>query len=122
MAHFAQLNAANIVERVIVVDNSNIIDEHGQESEAIGIAFCKTIYGADTIWRQTSYNGSIRKNYAGPGYLYNSELDAFIAPQPYESWRLDIETCQWKAPKPYPADGFDYFWNESLLRWERWVP
>ena len=119
MAHFAQLDADNIVQRVIVINNSDILDEHGNESEAVGIAFCQSLYGAETIWRQTSYNATFRKNYAGAGYRYDAALDAFIAPQPYPSWSLNTTTCQWEAPKPYPTDGAVYTWNEGLLRWER---
>ena len=117
MAHFAQLDANNIVQRVIVVDNDNILDGNGNESEAVGIAYCQALLGADTIWRQTSYNNNFRKNYAGEGYRYDADLDAFIAPQPYPSWSLNTETCQWEAPKQMPAGNRPYTWDESLLRW-----
>jgi hypothetical protein len=119
MAHFAELDANNIVLRVIVVNNSDILDQYGYESENIGIAFCRSLFGAETIWRQTSYNATFRKNYAGIGYRYDAALNAFIAPQPYPSWSLNTTTCQWEAPKPYPTDGNVYAWNEGLLRWER---
>ena len=117
MAHFAQLDANNIVERVIVVDNDNILDADGNESEAVGIAYCQALFGANTIWRQTSYNGNFRKNYAGAGYQYDADLDAFIAPQPFPSWSLDTKTCQWEAPKQMPDSDRPYTWDESLLRW-----
>jgi hypothetical protein len=117
MAHFAQLDANNIVERVIVVDNDNILDADGNESEAVGIAYCQALLGADTIWRQTSYNGNFRKNYAEAGYRYDADLDAFIAPQPFPSWSLNTETCQWEAPKQMPDSDRPYTWDESLLRW-----
>lgn len=117
MAHFAELNADSIVQRVVVVDNDNILDENGHESETIGITFCKSLYGSDTEWRQTSYNATFRKHYAGNGYTYSATLDAFIAPQPYPSWHLDETTCQWQAPVPYPTQGGAFFWDESLLRW-----
>jgi len=119
MAHFAELDANNIVLRVIVVNNSDILDQYGYESENVGIAFCRSLFGAETIWRQTSYNATFRKNYAGTGYRYDAALNAFIAPQPYPSWSLNTTTCQWEAPKPYPTDGKVYAWNEGLLRWER---
>ncbi len=119
MAHFAELDANNIVLRVIVVNNSDILDQYGYESENVGIAFCRSVFGAETIWRQTSYNATFRKNYAGIGYRYDAALNAFIAPQPYPSWGLNTTTCQWEAPKPYPTDGKVYAWNEGLLRWER---
>ena len=117
MAHFAQLDANNIVERVIVVDNDQILDADGNESEAVGIAYCQALFGANTIWRQTSYNGNFRKNYAEAGYRYDADLDAFIAPQPFPSWSLNTETCQWEAPKQMPDSDRPYTWDESLLRW-----
>jgi hypothetical protein len=117
MAHFAQLNADNIVTHVSVVDNDKTLDDDGNESEAVGIAYCQSVHGAETIWRQTSYNATFRKNYAGIGYRYDTTLDAFIAPKPYPSWHLNTDTCQWNAPKPYPTDGRTYYWDESLLRW-----
>jgi hypothetical protein len=116
MAHFAQLNASSIVQEVIVVNNSDILDPDGNESEAVGIAFCQSLFGADTIWRQTSYNGTFRCNYAGTGFYYDTDLDAFIAPQPFPSWTLNA-FCQWEAPVPMPADNKPYVWNEGLLRW-----
>ncbi len=94
MAHFAELDLNNIVLRVIVVDNEVLID-NGQESEVKGITFCENLLGGR--WVQTSYNGNIRKNYAGIGYTYDTQRDAFIAPQPEgEGWLLDEETCIWK--------------------------
>ena len=117
MAHFAKLTASNIVEEVIVVDNIHVLDSDGNESEAVGIAYCQSLYGAETIWRQTSYNGTFRCNYAGIGFYYDLDLDAFIAPQPYPSWSLNPDTAQWQAPKPYPVDGNAYSWSEPLLRW-----
>jgi len=116
MAHFAQLDENNVVTQVIVVHN-NECQIDGIESEDAGIVFCKQLYGADTRWKQTSYNGSIRKNYAGIGYTYNAVRDAFIAPQPYQSWVLDDATCQWKAPVPVPTDGQRYSWDEATQAW-----
>lgn len=116
MAHFAQLEN-NIVQQVIVVSNQDILDENGIENEGIGIAFCSHLLGG--TWKQTSYNGNIRKNYAGIGYTYDEGRDAFIAPQPYTSWILDETTCQWKAPVDYPTDGERYTWNEETLTWDK---
>lgn len=116
MAHFAELDQNNIVLRVIVVANSDIMD-NGQESEAKGIAFCRSLLGANTNWAQTSYSGSKRKRYAGVGYSYDSSLDAFITPQPYPSWHLDPNTCDWVAPIPMPNDGAWYIWDESSQSW-----
>lgn len=115
MAHFAQLNEDNIVTQVIVVANQDTADKDGVENEAIGIAFCNNLLGGN--WKQTSYNGRIRKNYAGIGYKYDATLDAFIPPQPFESWTLNEETAQWEAPTPYPDDGKRYSWDEATTSW-----
>jgi hypothetical protein len=117
MAHFAQLDDNNIVTQVIVVDNNELEDSNGVEQEAIGITFCTNLFGADTRWKQTSYNGNIRKNYAGIGDTYDATRDAFIAPQPYASWTLNETTCQWEAPVAYPTDGNLYTWNENNQQW-----
>jgi hypothetical protein len=115
MAHFAQLEN-NIVTKVIVVANQDILDENGQESEQKGIDFCSNLLGG--TWKQTSYNGRIRKNYAGVGYTYDEGRDAFIAPKPYNSWLLDEIKAQWKAPVDYPTDEGRYKWNEETLTWD----
>lgn len=116
MAHFAQLNQENLVTQVIVVANQDTADQDGVENEAIGAAFCNNLLGGK--WIQTSYNGKIRKNYAGIGYKYDAELDAFISPQPYASWILDTDKAQWKAPVDYPTDEGRYTWNEETLTWD----
>jgi hypothetical protein len=111
MAHYAFLDENNIVTNVIVgIDETELID--GLDPE--------TWYGLfnGKACKRTSYNGNIRKNYAGIGYKYDSERDAFISPKPFDSWMLDESTCQWKAPVDYPTDGFTYYWNESELYWE----
>ena len=115
MAHFAQLDSNNVVTNVIVVDNSDIVDGNGDESEAIGIQFCVDLLGG--TWKQTSYNGNIRKNYAAIGYTYDSTKDAFIAPKPFNSWVLNETTCIWEAPTAYPDDGNTYYWNEETASW-----
>jgi hypothetical protein len=115
MAHFAQLNDENLVTQVIVVANQDTADQDGVESEAIGIEFCTNLLGGR--WVQTSYNANIRKNYAGIGYKYDATLDAFIPPQPFESWTLNEETAQWEAPTPYPDDGKRYSWDEATTSW-----
>ena len=117
MAHFAKLNSENIVIHVSVVDNWNCVDGNGNELEEIGIAYLKSIYGDDTNWKQTSFNSRIRKNYAGLGYTYDAQKDAFIAPQPYNSWSLNETTCKWEAPTQYPNDGKTYRWNEDTTSW-----
>jgi hypothetical protein len=121
MAHFAQINENNLVTQVIVVDNNDILDEQNNELESIGIQFCTDLLGGD--WKQTSYNNNIRKNYAGIGDTYDESRDAFIAPQPYPSWVLDEDTCQWKSPIPYPEvlEGSNEFykWDEETIQWIR---
>jgi hypothetical protein len=115
MAHFAQLNEENLVTQVIVVANQDTADQDGVENEAIGIEFCTNLLGGR--WVQTSYNANIRKNYAGIGYKYDATLDAFIPPQPFESWTLNEETAQWESPTPYPDDGKRYSWDEETTSW-----
>ena len=116
MAHFAKLNNENLVINVIVVKNNELIED-GQEVESKGIDFCKELYGLETNWIQTSYNGNIRKNYAGIGYTYDAIRNAFISPQPYQSWIINEDTCRWEAPTPMPEDGNLYAWDEATLSW-----
>ena len=92
------LDENNIVTQVIVVSNDDIKDVNGNEVEEIGVAFCKKLLGADTNWKQTSYNNNFRVRYAGIGYSYNETLDAFISPKPYASWVLVNETADWESP------------------------
>ena len=131
MAHFAKLDANNIVTQVIVVSNDDTADSSGIETESIGVAFCQKLVGADTNWKQTSYNGNIRGNYAGIGMTYMTGVrtlgvastDVFIDTQPYPSWSIGIGTAAWFAPAN-PGDppalttaeanaGKIYVWNES---------
>jgi hypothetical protein len=88
----------------------------GEEREEIGVAFCRNLLGG--TWKQTSYNGTFRKNYAGIGFTYDSTRDAFIPPKPYASWTLNEETCHWTAPVAYPDDGQQYTWNEDTQGWD----
>lgn len=113
MAHFAELDSDNNVLRVIVVSNDDCKDASGNESEAVGVAFCENLFGGR--WLQTSYNNNIRKQYAGIGYTYDAGADVFIAPQPFPSWALD-ENHDWQAPVPRPIDG-SYYWDEPSLSW-----
>jgi len=115
MAHFAQLDENNVVTQVIVVANEELLLD-GVENETKGIEFCKSLLGEDTRWVQTSYNGNIRKNYAGIGYTYDPVADVFVAPQPYPSWSLDANH-DWQPPTPKPAEGF-WSWNEETLSWD----
>lgn len=116
MAHFAQLDDNNHVIQVIVVNDSDTCDHNGVEQESIGVAFCQMLFGGQ--WIQTSYNAKFRKNYAGIGYMYDSERDAFIPPQPYASWVLNEAACAWEAPVSMPTDGKRYQWNETTQAWE----
>jgi len=106
MAHFAQLDDNNQVLQVIVVS-----DEH----EANGEQWCHGFAGGR--WKQTSYNGRIRKNYAGIGYVYDESRDAFIPPKPFPSWSLNEETCRWESPNPKPDNQYQYRWSEILCTW-----
>jgi hypothetical protein len=108
MAHFAEIDNNGIVKQVLVVPDSQEHRGHEYMSQDLGLG---------GTWVQTSYNATIRKNYAGIGYTYDSERDAFIAPKPFDSWELDEETCQWKSPIPYPTDGLMYVWNETEQDW-----
>lgn len=119
MAHFAQLDENNVVTQVIVVSN-NDCQINGVETEEAGIVFCKSLFGPTTKWKQTSYNGNIRKNYAGIGYTYDAGRDAFIPPQPFPSWLLNEATCRWEAPVAMPLDGELYRWDEDTLSWILW--
>ena len=122
MAHFAKIGLNNIVTEVLVVANRETMDAQGNEQESIGIEFLKTLTGHET-WIQTSYNGNIRKNYAGIGYTFNSDLDAFVPPKPFASWLLNEETAQWEAPTPMPEDAGTgeppkmYSWDEATTSW-----
>ena len=113
MAHFAQLDENNVVTQVIVVANDELLLD-GVESEAKGVIFCKSLFGEDTKWVQTSYNATIRKNYAGIGYHYDEV--GFYAPQPFPSWIKDAETYLWDAPVPRPTEGL-WNWDEDSLSW-----
>jgi hypothetical protein len=117
MAHFAKLDENNIVLEVNVVNNNVLLDENNQESEQKGIDFLTSWSGGYSNWKQTSYNGTIRKNYAGIGYTYDVERDAFISPKPYNSWILNDDTCIWESPVTYPNDGKRYVWDEDNTNW-----
>lgn len=116
MAHFAELTDNNTVVNVVVIDNNDLLDNNGIEDEQIGISFCKSIYGENTKWKQTSYNSNFRKNYAGKGYVYDENRDAFIPPKPFQSSVLDEDTCMWKPPIEYPDVTKRYEWDEELYQ------
>ena len=111
MAHWAELDENNVVLRVLVGDNN---DPNGDE----GYQWLLDNLGG--TWVQTSYNAAtngFRKNFAGIGYTYDEELDAFVPPKPFESWVLNEETALWEPPVPYPTDGELYAWDEEITSW-----
>ena len=112
MAHFAKLGIGNIVEKVEVVSNDIATTEQN------GIDFLNNLYNKNDTWVQTSYNGNIKKNFAGIGYTYDQTRDAFISPKPFNSWILDETTCLWEAPVYMPDDGKRYNWNETTTSWD----
>ena len=111
MAHYAFIDDSNIVTEVITgIDEWELIENKDPET-------WYAEFRGQTC-KRTSYNGNIRKNYAGIGYTYDSQLDAFISPKPFDSWLLNAETAKWEAPIAYPTDGLIYSWNEELGDWE----
>ena len=131
MAHFAQLDSDNVVTQVIVVSNDDTSDSNGVEVESIGVAFCQKLLGATTNWKQTSYNGNMRGNYAGIGFTYMENVatlgvgstDIFINQKPYASWTISTTSAAWEPPSTPGAApalteeertaGKYYVWNES---------
>ena len=130
MAHFAQLDDNNIVINAIVINNDDIIDSTtGKQVESIGVAVCQKLMGATTNWKQTSYNGNLRGNYAGIGMTYMTNVatlgvgstDIFVETQPYPSWSIGVSTAQWYAPIGNPPALTDaeraaeklYIWDED---------
>ena len=122
MAYFAKLGTGNIVEQVISINNAVITDANGIEQEQLGVDFINKLYNTRDVWKQTSYNNNIRKNYAGIGYRYDQARDAFIPPKFFNSWILNEDTCRWEAPVAMPTttleDNQYYSWNESIINWE----
>jgi len=112
MAHFAKLGIGNKVLKVEAVSNDIATTEQA------GVDFLNNLYGTNDVWKQTSYNGNIRKNFAGIGWKYDQTRDAFIPPQPYLSWSLNETTCLWECPVAYPTDGLVYKWNETNQTWD----
>ena len=113
MAHFAELDENNTVLQVVFVANEDCL-KNGVELEEAGIAFCTALLGG--TWIQTSYNANFRKNYAGIGFSYDQSRDAFIPPQPFSSWILNEDTCQWLPPTARPLEGF-WIWDEETTQW-----
>ena len=114
MAHFARIDENGVVQQVVVVDNRDTADAFGVEKEHIGAAHLEKILGG--VWKQTSYNGRMRKNYAGIGYTYRADIDAFVPPKPFPSWLLNAQ-AQWEPPVAMPTDGKMYSWDEPTTSW-----
>jgi hypothetical protein len=119
MAHFAKLGVGNIVETVVVVSNDIATTEQA------GVDFLNNLYKTRDVWKQTSYNNNIRKNFAGIGFKYDQARDAFIPPKPFNSWTLNEDTCIWEAPVAMPTltqeqiDNNNYYrWKEENLTWD----
>ena len=117
MAHFAKIGLNNKVINVVSVHNNELLDANGVEQEALGCQFLEGITGW-AVWKQTSYNANFRKHFAGIGYTYDEDRDAFIAPKPFNSWVLNEETCNWEAPVAKPDDENKYIWSEENQQWE----
>jgi hypothetical protein len=131
MAYFAKLGAGNIVEQIISINNSVITDDNGVEQEQLGVDFINHLYKTNDVWKQTSYNSSFRKRYAGVGYSYDEQRNVFLKPKPFDSWLLNEETLEWEAPVVYPEtytlNLLDeqgnltkdiYYWNENRRKWD----
>ena len=118
MAHFAELDANNLVIRVLRVLDDKLIDDDGIEQERLGIAFLHHLFDNNARWVQTSYTGKFRGCYASTGWLYLPDRDSFIGPAPYPSWVLSNTELKWEAPLPFPTDGNEYDWDETTQQWQ----
>jgi len=129
MAHFAEINVLKKVVKVLVVDDKDTHDEHGNEVESIGAKYLSDAFGG--TWAKTSYNTinnihkldgtPFRKNYAGRDYTYDEDRDAFIPIKPFSSWVLNESTCSYESPVSYPDDGKVYNWNEETTSWDEFI-
>jgi hypothetical protein len=118
MAHYAELNSNNEVINIVYMDNEIIFNKNKEECEYLGIEYLHKHHGSDKKWVRTSYNGNFRGNYASLGDIYREDIDAFIKPQPFSSWKLNIETSQWEPPIPDPSDEINsYYWDENNKNW-----
>ena len=121
--YFAKLDSNNTVTAAHVVAHDNCLDSDGSASETVGINFLNNVFGTSDTYKQTwkerksgSRERIHRKNYAGVGFIYRSDIDAFIRPQPFPSWTLD-NTANWQAPSAMPTDGKYYTWDETNQTW-----
>lgn len=120
MAYFAQLNSLNNVDQIISINNSVLREPEISfpQTELLGQMFISDVLKLPGVWKQTSFNKSFRKNFAGVGYSYDKDRDAFIPPKPYNSWILNEYSCNWDSPVPYPNDGNSYSWDEQNQTWK----
>ena len=117
MKYFAKIELNNKVTAILNVDDSVLKDADGNEHENLGVSFLTELTGWP-LWKETWKDGSKRKNFAGMGHTYDETRDAFIRPQPFPSWTLNEDTCDWNPPTPFPDDGKKYIWNEETTSWE----
>jgi hypothetical protein len=117
MAHFAKIGLNSKVIAIHSVSNEVLKDSNNIEREELGIEFLTNMYGW-SLWKQTSYNQTFRKNFAGIGSTYDEDRDAFIPKKPYNSWTLNEQTCNWESPISMPTDGQRYQWNETTQNWD----
>lgn len=116
MAHFAEIDGNGLVLRVVALDDDQIRDADGKHNELLGKQFLSKTLGGE--WVQTSYNATFRRRFAGKGYKYLENLDAFITPNPFPSWLLNENTIEWEPPVEMPNDGKRYLWNEVIMEWQ----
>jgi hypothetical protein len=121
MAYFAKLGTGNIVEQVISINNAVITDANGVEQEQLGNDFINKLYNTRDVWKQTSYNNNIRKNFAGINFKYDQARDAFIAPKPFDSWILNEDNCLWEAPVAKPTLTQEQIDNNNYYRWNETI-
>lgn len=114
MAHYAKLDENNIVLQVVVISNEDEM-KNGVEDETTGISFCQKLFNYP-YWKKTSYNNKLRKRYAGIGFYYDEQHDAFIPSKPFDSWIFDENELNWTAPVEKPTNG-NWFWDEEMLSW-----
>lgn len=117
MAHFAELDSNNKVIKVVVLRNEDTVDSNGNELESVGVELLQNMFGSDTIWKQTSYNGNFRKRYASPEFTYDVVNDCFIPPKPYPSWTFNTTTKNWEPPLVEPDRTDDMISNNQGWVW-----
>lgn len=123
MAHFARIDESNIVQQVVVVDDTVLADPStGEETEALGVEYLNSLNIGEGTWLQTSYTGRIRGRFAGIGMVYLPDLDVFALPQPYPSWVLNQQNYEWEAPIPRPDEPYPFLWDEPTTSWKLDLP